>query len=236
MNAVHSELLQVRDRVQEIDVVGPPSSKQIEEIASLPPHTIALFQLVTDPRNQGAIGRWDILSLTAKRLPIYSAWPSLCLDRGCIGWAYPDYTKADLSRIELAIRVLSGERPEQIPIVHSTDLQVQGWCQPRGFCRELTEEALHNALKYSGVKHFQVEVTGTQEEVRLTVSDAGAGFDPQAAIAGRGLGILSMQERIHLVEGSLSMRSESGNGTTIIATVPFATRDVQPTAEAVRSA
>jgi signal transduction histidine kinase len=53
------------------------------------------------------------------------------------------------------------------------------------------------------------------------VSDAGAGFDVEEAKRRKGLGLLSMQERIHLVHGSLSVESKPWQGTRIIATVPL---------------
>jgi signal transduction histidine kinase len=54
------------------------------------------------------------------------------------------------------------------------------------------------------------------------VSDAGAGFDVEEAKKNRGLGLVSMQERIHLVRGRLSVESEPGAGTRIIVLVPAA--------------
>jgi two-component system, NarL family, sensor histidine kinase DegS len=57
------------------------------------------------------------------------------------------------------------------------------------------------------------------------VSDSGVGFDPQAALSGPGLGLISMRERIQLVKGGLSMESKSGRGTTVYARVPFKPED-----------
>jgi signal transduction histidine kinase len=83
------------------------------------------------------------------------------------------------------------------------------------------QEALQNALKYSGVRHFTVELHGTAGEIQLTVSDLGLGFDPNEAINRRGLGLISMRERLQLVGGRISVQSQPGSGTTIYARVPF---------------
>ena len=83
------------------------------------------------------------------------------------------------------------------------------------------QETLQNAVKYSGVRHFKVELRGTEGEIQLTVSDLGVGFDPQDAIHRRGLGLISMRERMQLVSGELSIKSQPGSGTTIRARVPF---------------
>jgi len=83
------------------------------------------------------------------------------------------------------------------------------------------QETLQNAVKHSGVRHFKVELCGTEREIQLTVSDLGVGFDPQDAIYRRGLGLISMRERMQLVSGEISIKSRPGGGTTIHARVPF---------------
>jgi PAS domain S-box-containing protein len=83
------------------------------------------------------------------------------------------------------------------------------------------QEALHNSAKHSGVRHFEVELWGTADEIYLTVSDSGAGFDIDAAKASRGLGLISMAERLKLLNGTLSIESQLQRGTTIHARVPF---------------
>jgi PAS domain S-box-containing protein len=83
------------------------------------------------------------------------------------------------------------------------------------------QEALHNSAKHSGVRHFEVELWGTPDEIHLTVSDSGAGFDIDAAKASRGLGLISMAERLKLLSGTLSIESQLQRGTTIHARVPF---------------
>ncbi|HET6179057.1 MAG TPA: PAS domain-containing protein [Candidatus Sulfotelmatobacter sp.] len=83
------------------------------------------------------------------------------------------------------------------------------------------QESLHNASKHSGVRHVEVELGGRIGEIHLTVSDAGAGFDPQAGRQGRGLGLTSMRERMKLINGELSVQSKPKSGTTVRARVPL---------------
>ena len=85
----------------------------------------------------------------------------------------------------------------------------------------VAQEALHNAVKYSGVWRFVVELQATGDAVQLTVSDAGAGFDVESAKSERGLGLVSMQERVHLVHGWFQIESAPGAGTKVIASVPM---------------
>jgi PAS domain S-box-containing protein len=86
------------------------------------------------------------------------------------------------------------------------------------------QEALHNAVKHSGVRHIEVELHGAPDGIDLTVRDAGVGFDPEALANNRGLGLVSMQERVNLVKGTFSIDSRPGHGTTIHVRVPLSTR------------
>jgi signal transduction histidine kinase len=83
------------------------------------------------------------------------------------------------------------------------------------------QEALHNSAKHSGVRHFEVQLWGTSDEIHLTVTDSGAGFDLETARKSRGLGLISMEERLKLVDGTLSIESQPRSGTTIHARVPL---------------
>jgi PAS domain S-box-containing protein len=83
------------------------------------------------------------------------------------------------------------------------------------------QEALHNSAKHSGVRHFEVRLWGTPDEVHLTVSDSGSGFDIEAARESRGLGLISMEERLKALNGGFSIESQLKRGTTIHALVPL---------------
>ena len=85
------------------------------------------------------------------------------------------------------------------------------------------QESLQNAVKHSRAKHFEVWLKGKPNEIELTVSDAGVGFNAEEATRGRGLGLTSMNERLKLVHGKLSIDSRPAQGTVIRATVPLST-------------
>ena len=83
------------------------------------------------------------------------------------------------------------------------------------------QESLQNVLKHSGSRRAHVSLSGHIDTIDLTIKDSGAGFDPQEAIRGRGLGLTSMKERLKVVGGHLSIHSERGHGTTIHAVAPL---------------
>jgi signal transduction histidine kinase len=83
------------------------------------------------------------------------------------------------------------------------------------------QEAVHNSAKHSGVRQFEARLWGASDEIHLTVKDSGAGFDREAAKESRGIGLISMEERLKVVKGTLSINSQPKRGTTIHACVPF---------------
>jgi PAS domain S-box-containing protein len=86
------------------------------------------------------------------------------------------------------------------------------------------QEALHNAVKHSAVRHIEVELRGAPDGINLTVRDAGLGFDPEGVKNNRGLGLVSMQERVNLVKGTFSIDARPGRGTTIHVRLPLSTK------------
>jgi PAS domain S-box-containing protein len=83
------------------------------------------------------------------------------------------------------------------------------------------QEAVSNAIKHSGEKSIKVKLRETAGELHLVVRDSGAGFDCEAALRGKGLGLTSMKERIRLVNGTIAIDSEPKGGTTIHVRVPL---------------
>jgi PAS domain S-box-containing protein len=83
------------------------------------------------------------------------------------------------------------------------------------------QEALNNAVKYSGVLEFEVQVETVMDDVQLTIRDRGVGFDLNRAMYGGGIGLISMRERISALKGTLSIVSKPQGGTEIKARVPL---------------
>ena len=86
----------------------------------------------------------------------------------------------------------------------------------------VTQEALGNVVKHSQSKGAQVELGANSIGVSLRVTDAGKGFEPDLSNPAAGIGLVGMRERLRLVGGRLSVKSELRRGTEIIAEVPLA--------------
>lgn len=83
------------------------------------------------------------------------------------------------------------------------------------------QESLHNSAKHSGAEHVEVGLWGTSDGIHLVISDSGAGFDSEAAKESRGLGLISMEERLRVLKGTFSIESQPKRGTKIHARVPL---------------
>src|SRR6185436_17617768 len=83
------------------------------------------------------------------------------------------------------------------------------------------QEALSNAVKHSGAQHCRVTLRATADTLHLEVVDDGRGFDVDGARSGHGLGLISMQDRLKLLNGDVVIESTPGSGTTVRASVPL---------------
>jgi signal transduction histidine kinase len=126
------------------------------------------------------------------------------------------------------------ERSEQ----HKVEIDFHSEDIPKDLSREVSlclfrvlQEALQNAIKHSRSRRSDVSFSRTVNGmICLTVHDSGIGY-PVEATKGRGLGLISMKERLNLVGGALSIESQPGKGTTIRASVPLIPRAKSTRAE-----
>jgi len=90
----------------------------------------------------------------------------------------------------------------------------------------VVQEALRNAVKYSGQNRFEVRLQESSGQLELEIADQGVGFDVTSVRKGGGLGLVSMAERIYQVNGTFSIDTQPNAGTRIRARVPFAARSI----------
>ncbi len=89
----------------------------------------------------------------------------------------------------------------------------------------IVQEALTNILKHAQAKQVSVVIECQQNNVQVMVEDDGKGFDTEclsnkAATEGR-LGVVGMQERAAMVEGTLDIESTLGAGTAVFVRIPL---------------
>jgi signal transduction histidine kinase len=114
----------------------------------------------------------------------------------------------DMEHYEFRVDVAESGWPDRIPSVVALSLY------------RVAQEALHNAAKHSGSSVVTVSFRGGEGALTLTISDAGKGFDSRRAGAFRGLGIVSMRQRLRAIGGALTITAAPGQGTQIEARLP----------------
>jgi len=80
----------------------------------------------------------------------------------------------------------------------------------------ITQESLSNVVRHAEATRVDVELTRSQSELIVTITDNGVGFDFEQSLHGsHGLGLIGMKERVALVHGELLVSSAVGKGTRV---------------------
>jgi signal transduction histidine kinase len=116
-----------------------------------------------------------------------------------------DFSKQEKMRVDYRQRNVDGATPPDIAL-----------CLYR-----VAQEALRNVVKHSGARRATVSLVLATNRILLSISDTGVGFDRELAKGKKGLGIISMEERVRLVVGILTIRSRPGDGTRVVVEVPL---------------
>ena len=138
----------------------------------------------------------------------YGLHPSILDDLG-LAIAVKSYVQDFSRREKIDVRFAARGIPPSLPLGISSCIY------------RVTQEALRNVAKHAASRRCTVRLLGSGEEILLSIKDFGVGFDPEASRnQGIGLGIVGMQERVRLVNGTFSIQSIPGRGTQILVRIP----------------
>jgi signal transduction histidine kinase len=93
----------------------------------------------------------------------------------------------------------------------------------------IVQEALQNVLKHSKARDVSVHLRGGPEGLALTILDDGVGFDPDVSWS-KGLGLVSIRERLEAIGGTIEVDSSPGAGTRLLITIPLQARSLNAAA------
>lgn len=144
--------------------------------------------------------------------------------RGLSHDLHPDVLKhAGLTRA-LASRCAELSRSQGIAATCTAEGDVESVDSDTRHCLyRVAQEALHNVVKHAAARHVEVRLVRTDDGVEVTIADDGQGFDVATARKSPGgLGLLSINERVRLAGGTLSVVTEVGKGTQIRVRLPYA--------------
>ncbi|MFO1475592.1 MAG: sensor histidine kinase, partial [Verrucomicrobiota bacterium] len=85
----------------------------------------------------------------------------------------------------------------------------------------IAQEALRNVARHARASEVRVNLESAAGELRLTIGDNGAGFDPARQSGRPSLGLAGMKERASLLGGRIEIDSRPGKGTIVAVSVPL---------------
>ncbi len=180
------------DLTQRLAVLAIQAGKLEQRLALSGPDSASL----TDMRDQLIKLSEDVHTLSRQ------LHPSILDDLGLI-----DALRSECASFQQREGIAVELRAEDVPAHMPKDVAL---CLYR-----IAQEALRNIGKYAQTRHAQMALFGNGDELLLSISDQGKGFDAEAARTRPGLGLASMQERARLIGAELSIQSQPGQGTTI---------------------
>jgi signal transduction histidine kinase len=137
----------------------------------------------------------------------YQLHPSV-LDHLGLNVALRSYCAEFAKRDGLQVKFSGQEQKEPVPEQISLCLY------------RVTQESLRNVVKHASATSASVTLAAVDHRIHLCIRDNGVGFDTAAKHKG-GIGLLSMKERVRLVDGELTLKSKPGRGTRIDVWAPL---------------
>jgi len=84
----------------------------------------------------------------------------------------------------------------------------------------IVQEFLQNSLKHSACKQITVNVSNSNEQLKISINDDGKGFIP-GEVEHKGIGLDNIRRRMQHLGGNYSLKSEPGKGTFLDFIVPI---------------
>jgi signal transduction histidine kinase len=184
-----------------------------QKIATLSMNISQLKQNVPMPDGE-LIGELDQLRETASGLTnevrrlSHQLHPAVLEHLGLVK-ALESYIASFAHEEQIDVRLSAELRDERIPFQTSIGLY------------RVAVEALRNVARHSGARSAVVSLKRDSEFLELCVSDSGKGFDVERFRQDGGLGLISIEERLRLLQGSCEIFSTPGRGSMLVARVPL---------------
>lgn len=115
-----------------------------------------------------------------------------------------EFSKREAIRVRLDV----DDAPERLPSEAAVCLY------------RVAQESLRNVAKHSRGEVAELSLRELDDVVQLTITDRGVGFDVESVKLKGGLGLVSIEERVRLLDGAVAIESELGRGTRIEARLP----------------
>jgi len=84
----------------------------------------------------------------------------------------------------------------------------------------VAQEALHNVVKHAHAGSARVCLARNNGTIHMRVEDDGLGFESGTTNGHRGLGLMSLDERVRMLDGTFAIATSRRTGTTLSITIP----------------
>lgn len=161
------------------------------------------MNIAENPNSKKLIESAHLLDATVKNLReiIYDLKPRILEESG----------------LEDAVRALCKSISEKFYIESSIDIQIDDPIIDENIkinLYRIIQEALSNIAKHSRASEFILQLRVKGDDILLTITDDGNGFDPN--YISKGMGLLNISERVESLKGSFNIQSEKESGTRLI--------------------
>jgi PAS domain S-box-containing protein len=89
----------------------------------------------------------------------------------------------------------------------------------------LIQEAMNNIKRHAGARRVTIRLVASSPDIVIRIKDNGKGFDVndrrQRALKEKRMGLQSMVERVHLLQGKINIQSRPNKGTYILIEIPL---------------
>ncbi|MDP2920514.1 MAG: histidine kinase [Dehalococcoidia bacterium] len=158
----------------------------------------------------------SLKSMDEMRRLIYELRPSILDDFGLVA-ALRYLIDQEMKRTGIRVRLKVTGAEKRLPKLESTIFRV-------------AQEAINNIIRHADASKAVISLSFKKNAIHVRITDDGRGFDVKEALGAkdrpRGLGLLGMRERVSLVNGSLIIRSEPGEGAEIAIEIPLEAKTV----------
>ncbi len=168
------------------------------------------LESVGDHRLNGAVRRVEAIMATVKQISS-DLRPGILDDLGLL-----DAIQWEASQFERRTGILCHY---QIPAERA---ELSSEAATAAF--RIFQEALTNVLRHADATRVEVRATVAGEYLLLEISDNGRGMSRGHVHSRQSLGLLGMRERAALIDGTVDITSQPGQGTTLAVTIPLSTR------------
>ncbi|WP_298709001.1 ATP-binding protein [Chitinophaga sp.] len=212
-NAFRTELLQTQMEVQEqtLKTIGNDLHDNINQLLGLMTITLSAVDLSDTEKAAGKIAAAE--ELARRSIREIRALSRLMHGEELVGKGLANAIAFELDWLEKSGRYQIHRTGSLAGMPKHPETEL--------FVFRIFQETLHNIIRHAQATSVFIEQSWSDNTLTLTLTDDGAGFDVEAALAKQsGMGLQNIRKRAAMIGGAAAIRSAPGKGSSVTITVP----------------